>query len=87
LKEWTPEEVGSEDEKVEYEMDSEDELWLREYNETHQSTSGKIKLTEEEFEYIVDRLEKQAFLHVQTQTQTLTETKQNRFVNVNECIH
>lgn len=61
--EFSMEEVGNEDEKVEYEMDSEDEVWLHEYNESHHSTSGIVKLTEEEFEYIIDRLEKQAFLH------------------------
>jgi hypothetical protein len=77
--EWAPDEVGDENEKVEYEMDSEDEVWLREYNETHPSASGIVKLTEEEFEYIIDRLEKHAFLNVylfnsllRTHTHTLT---------------
>lgn len=53
----TPEELYA---HVEYDMDSEDETWLIDYNKERRR-DGLSALTEDEFELIIDRLEKESF--------------------------
>lgn len=60
LSEKTQEEL---DEAVEYDMDSEDEVWLSEFNKERRR-KGLIPLSEDDFEYMIDRLEKESFNHV-----------------------
>jgi hypothetical protein len=45
---------------VEYDMDSEDEAWLSSHNEERKS-QGLVPLSEDDFEMIIDRLEKESF--------------------------
>lgn len=44
-------------------MDSEDEKWLNELNNSRKK-DGLNQLTEDDFEFMIDRLEKEAFKHV-----------------------
>jgi hypothetical protein len=48
---------------VEYDMDSEDEVWLAEYNKERKKEVA-MPVTEDDFEFMIDRLEKEAFKHV-----------------------
>jgi len=45
---------------VEYDMDSEDEAWLANFNKGRRS-AGLFTATEDDFEKIIDRLEKETF--------------------------
>ena len=58
----TPEE---QDEEVEYDMDEEDVAWLNIINEKRASESLN-KIHEDQFELLMDRLEKESYFHVQT---------------------
>jgi len=52
------------DELVEYDMDSEDDIWLTQYNKTRPHKSSDTHqhyIDEDAFEMIIDRLEKEAF--------------------------
>jgi hypothetical protein len=53
------------DAMVEYDMDSEDETWLKETNEKRKK-SNLVEITEDDFEYMIDRLEKESFAVVLT---------------------
>ena len=53
------------DEEVEYDMDEEDVAWLNIINEKRQSES-LTKISEDNFELLMDRLEKESYFHVQT---------------------
>lgn len=48
------------DEAIEYDLDSEDEKWLTEVNKKRKK--GVDYITEDDFERIIDNLEKQAFI-------------------------
>ena len=48
---------------VEYDMDSEDEIWLKDFNEEIRK-KGVHVLSEDTFERLIDRLEKESFLQV-----------------------
>ena len=53
------------DEMVEYDMDEEDVAWLNIINEKR-SQDGLSKIIEDQFELLMDRLEKESYFHVQT---------------------
>ena len=53
------------DEEVEYDMDEEDVAWLNIINEKRQ-TENLSKISEDNFELLMDRLEKESYFHVQT---------------------
>ena len=53
------------DEMVEYDMDEEDVAWLNIINEKR-SQDGHSKIHEDQFELLMDRLEKESYFHVQT---------------------
>ena len=53
------------DEMVEYDMDEEDVAWLNIINEKR-SQDGLSKIHEDQFELLMDRLEKESYFHVQT---------------------
>jgi bromodomain and PHD finger-containing protein 1 len=58
----SPEEM---DEMVEYDMDEEDVAWLNLINEKR-SQDGQARIMEDQFELLMDRLEKESYFHVQT---------------------
>lgn len=49
--------------QVEYDMDSEDEVFLAKLNKNRRA-DGLRALTDDHFETIIDRLEKETFKHV-----------------------
>jgi bromodomain and PHD finger-containing protein 1 len=53
------------DEEVEYDMDEEDVAWLNIINEKRAS-ENQNKIHEDQFELLMDRLEKESYFHVQT---------------------
>lgn len=53
------------DEMVEYDMDEEDVAWLNIIN-GKRSQDGLAKISENQFELLMDRLEKESYFHVQT---------------------
>jgi len=53
------------DEMVEYDMDEEDVAWLNLINEKR-SQDGQARILEDQFELLMDRLEKESYFHVQT---------------------
>ena len=53
------------DEMVEYDMDEEDVAWLNIINEKR-SQDGLARILENQFELLMDRLEKESYFHVQT---------------------
>ena len=53
------------DEEVEYDMDEEDVAWLNIINEKR-TGEGLNKIHEDQFELLMDRLEKESYFHVQT---------------------
>lgn len=53
------------DEEVEYDMDEEDVAWLNIINEKR-TAEGLNKIHEDQFELLMDRLEKESYFHVQT---------------------
>ena len=53
------------DETVEYDMDEEDVAWLNIINEKR-SQESLSKIKEDQFELLMDRLEKESYFHVQT---------------------
>jgi bromodomain and PHD finger-containing protein 1 len=58
----TPEEM---DREVEYDMDEEDVAWLKLMNGRRLSDQ-QTKISEDQFELLMDRLEKESYFHVQT---------------------
>ena len=50
---------------VEYDMDEEDVAWLNLINEKR-SQDGQARILEDQFELLMDRLEKESYFHVQT---------------------
>jgi len=53
------------DEMVEYDMDEEDVAWLNLINEKR-SQDGQARILEDQFELLMDRLEKESYFHVQS---------------------
>jgi bromodomain and PHD finger-containing protein 1 len=50
------------DEEVEYDMDEEDNVWLKLINEQRQSENASIpEITQQQFELLMDRLEKESY--------------------------
>ena len=58
----SPEELDAE---VEYDMDEEDVAWLRLMN-NKRSNDNLDQITEDQFELLMDRLEKESYFHVQS---------------------
>ena len=53
------------DKEVEYDMDEEDVAWLKMMN-SRRSSDQLTKISEDQFELLMDRLEKESYFHVQT---------------------
>ncbi len=53
------------DKEVEYDMDEEDVVWLKLMNKKRTSENLHA-ITEEQFELLMDRLEKESYFHVQS---------------------
>jgi len=53
------------DKEVEYDMDEEDVAWLKMMN-SRRSSDQLSKISEDQFELLMDRLEKESYFHVQT---------------------
>uniref|UniRef100_A0A6B2LGM4 PHD-type domain-containing protein n=1 Tax=Arcella intermedia TaxID=1963864 RepID=A0A6B2LGM4_9EUKA len=75
---WTPDQID-ESGRVEYELDSEDERWLESYNK------GKaVPLQEDDFEFVIDKLEKEAFL--KGDQLTLLNTNPDNILEESDCV-
>jgi len=53
------------DEEIEYDMDEEDDVWLRMVNEERTGgDAGAAHISQEQFEILMDRLEKESYFQV-----------------------
>ena len=66
-------------------MDSEDETWLKSYNETR-FKDGAERITEDDFELVVDRLEKVSFAEESLRQSTMPPPEDIDVENTNCCI-
>ena len=57
--------------QVEYDMDEEDVAWLNIINEKR-SSENLSKISEDNFELLMDRLEKESYFHVQVRGEEAT---------------
>eukprot|EP01128_Nolandella_sp_AFSM9_P004415 TRINITY_DN1978_c0_g1_i2.p1 TRINITY_DN1978_c0_g1~~TRINITY_DN1978_c0_g1_i2.p1 ORF type:complete len:858 (+),score=164.17 TRINITY_DN1978_c0_g1_i2:68-2575(+) len=81
-----PDEVEIEDGRVEYEADALDEAWLRKHNSLQDNTRHQLNLTY--FERVMDRLEKEAFLHAERTSQMIAlegDIDDHEFIEESDC--
>ena len=78
------------DEEVEYDMDEEDTIWLEHINEKRLAENSiETKITQEEFEVLMDRLEKESYFqstgHLKSNTSAQnTPNNSANSVNLND---
>ena len=59
---------------VEYFMDDEDHVWLEKVNDTRQKSHGMKPVTHDQFEGVIDRLEKDSIFETNSKKSSLDDT-------------
>lgn len=59
---------------VEYFMDDEDHVWLEKVNDTRQKSHGMKPVTHDQFEGVIDRLEKDSIFETNSKKNSLDDT-------------
>lgn len=76
------------DDEVEYDMDEEDDLWLKLVNEQRQTDdSVTCMITQEQFEILMDRLEKESYFQTSNTQASKSPEKTNRSLNDTTLSH
>ena len=70
------------DEEVEYDMDEEDNVWLTLTNEQRLSTNSPApEITQQQFELLMDRLEKESYFQASNTQPSLINNRANKSAN------